>query len=182
MYLILSLLLSLAPVAQAGELAGVTLPDNLTIGGTPVVLNGMGLREKYWIDVYVGGLYLPTKTTSDTKAIQDDVAKRIDMAFIYSKVTKEQMVETFEEGLAKQPETAAALKDRYDRLTGMMDTVLSGEHVVFDYIPGQGTHVIVKGVDRGTIEGVDFMRSLFTIYLGASPPTANLKSGMLGGK
>ena len=29
------------------------------VGEQELVLNGMGLREKFWVDVYVGALYLP---------------------------------------------------------------------------------------------------------------------------
>ncbi|HEX6929025.1 MAG TPA: chalcone isomerase family protein, partial [Gammaproteobacteria bacterium] len=54
-------LLAAAFVAFAGgvsaaELAGVTLPDTASVGGQELVLNGMGLREKFWVDVYVGAL------------------------------------------------------------------------------------------------------------------------------
>ena len=50
--MLLSLLLALSP-AHAATLAGVTLADTATVGGQPVVLNGMGLREKYFLDIYV---------------------------------------------------------------------------------------------------------------------------------
>jgi len=61
-----------------------------------------------------------------------------------------------------------------------MELVHSGDEVVFDYVPGKGTQVKVKGKDKGTIEGADFMRALWTIYLGPNPPSESLKKGMLG--
>jgi hypothetical protein len=178
----ITLLLSLlfAPVALAASLSSVTLPDTATVGGQSLVLNGLGLREKYFIDVYVGGLYLPAKTTDASKAIGDDVPKRIVMAFIYSKVTKDQLCETYSEGVAKLAD-GATLKPRFDTLCSYMGDVVSGDQVVLDYVPGSGTTVSVKGAAMGTIPGADFMRGLWTIYLGASPPTEKLKKGMLGG-
>lgn len=178
--LMLALALSSAAPALAASLSSVTLPDTATIGGQSLVLNGLGLREKYFIDVYVGGLYLPAKTTDAAKAISDDVPKRIVMAFIYNKVTKDQLCETYYEGLAKQPENAA-LKPKYDTLCDYLGDVASGDQVALDYVPGTGTTVSVKGSAQGTIAGADFMRSLFTVYLGAAPPTEKLKKGMLGG-
>ena len=47
----------------AATLADVTLPDTVTVGNQTLVLNGMGLRTKLFIKVYVGGLYLEKKST-----------------------------------------------------------------------------------------------------------------------
>jgi len=84
------LLLAALNLAQAGELAGVKVPDQVTVGGQPLALNGMGLREKIVIDVYVGSLYLPQKTSQASKAVDADVPKRIQLNFIYETVTVEQ--------------------------------------------------------------------------------------------
>lgn len=174
------LLSGLLSVAQAGTLAGVTVPDTATVGGQALVLNGMGLREKFFFDIYVGSLYLPTKTTSSTTAITEDTAKRITMSFIYGKVTKDQVNEAFDEALANQADKAAALKDRFEKLKGWMGDILSGESMQYDYVPGTGTTVTVKGVVKGTIEGKDFMEALWSVYIGPKPATAALKAGMLG--
>ena len=40
------------------EIGGVTLTDTQIIGDETLVLNGGGIREKFWLDMYVGGLYL----------------------------------------------------------------------------------------------------------------------------
>jgi hypothetical protein len=158
-------LCTLLAAADAASLAGVTMPDTATIGGQPVVLNGMGLREKYWIDVYVGGLYLPSKTTDAARAIADDVPKKIVMQFTYA-LDKAKLSETMSESISR---------------SSSAEVVAPGDQVVLEYVPGQGTSIIVKGTKKGTIPGIDFMQALFEIYLGAKPPTADLKSGLLGG-
>jgi Chalcone isomerase-like len=170
----------LSGVAEAGTLAGVTLPDSTTVGGSTVVLNGMGLREKYFIDIYVGALYLPAKTTDATKAITADEPKRIVMHFTYSSVPKDKVNETFDSGFAGVP-GHEAYQDRIDTLKGMMTDFTTGDVVTLDYVPGAGTTVTVKGQNKGTIAGADFMKGLWTVYLGPKPPTAALKAGMLGG-
>lgn len=175
----MALLLLLLSLASAGQLAGVTLPDQATVGGQSLVLNGMGLREKFFIDVYVGGLYLPERTTDGATAISRDVPKRLVMHFLYSKVTRDQLCDTFAEGVANLP-NPGAVQDRFDRLCGLLEDVTSGDRIAFDYVPGSGTTVTVKGSPRGTIEGADFMKALFTIYVGPKPPTAKFKSGLLG--
>ena len=175
----LSLLLAMAP-AHAASLAGVTLPDSATVGGQPVVLNGMGLREKYFIDIYVGALYLPAKSKDAAAAVALDAPKRVVMHFIYKEVTAEQMRETFAEGLAKQPGASANVKAGFATLAGMMATVHKGDKVVLDYVPGTGTTVSFNGSKKGTIAGADFMAAVWTIYIGPNPPSGKLKKGMLG--
>lgn len=168
--------------AFAGSLAGVTLPDSATVGGQPVVLNGLGLREKYFFDIYVGGLYLPAKTSDSNKAIQDDVAKKIVMQFIYgSGVTKDQINETFDESFGRQGAAGQAQMANKAKLQGLMEDVAAGDQIVFEYVPGTGTTIFVKGKNKGTIPGADFMKVLFAVYVGPNPPTAALKSGMLSG-
>lgn len=177
MTLALALWLSLS--SYAGELAGVTLPDTVQAGGQTLVLNGMGLREKYFIDVYVGGLYLPAKSSSPDQIINLDAPKRVVMHFIYSKVTKAQMMETLQEGVDKYPQYAS-LKPQMDEFANRMTDVVKGDEVVIDYQPGSGTSVIVRGKNMGTTPGVDFMKLVFSIYVGSNPANEKLKQGMLG--
>jgi len=170
-------LTTLLSTADAGSLAGVTLPDTATVGGQPVVLNGMGLREKYWIDIYVGALYLPAKTSDAGQIISDDVPKKIVMHFVYG-LDQAKLAETMSESIARSDAPDVASKAQ--ELASWMEDVAPGDVVELSYVPGQGTTVTIKGTAKGTIPGAAFMRELFTIYLGPTPPTADLKRGLLG--
>ncbi len=176
--LLLALLLCLP--APARELAGVTLPDTIQLGGQQLQLNGMGLREYFWIDIYVGAMYLPGFTASDVQAIQSDVPKRMVMHFIYSGVTREQMIDTFREGLERNPE-AQAMGDRAERLYAVMEPVGAGDQVVLDYVPGTGLSITLKGEHKDTIPGADFMQAVWTLFIGPVPPSKKLKRGLLAG-
>ena len=100
-----TLALALTTTSSAATLAGVTLPDTATVGGQSVTLNGLGLREKYFIDIYVGGLYLAQPTHDGAAAASTDEAKRMVMHFVYN-VTKSQMGDAFNEGFANSPGAA----------------------------------------------------------------------------
>lgn len=177
---VLACFLLLALAASAASLAGVTLPETATVGGQSLVLNGMGLREKMFFDIYVGGLYLPAKTSDARAAIEQDAPKRVLMHFVYSEVSAAQLREAFEEGRTKHPAGAAQLP-AFEQLYGWLDAVHPGDEVVFDYVPGAGTSVTVKGTHKGTLPGAEFMKVLFSVYLGDHPPTTALKTGLLGG-
>ncbi len=176
----LPLLLALLSPAPACELADVTLPDTIELGGQRLILNGMGLREMLFIDIYVGGMYLPSPITSDEEAITADVPKRMVMHFIYSEVSRDKLVGTFKDGLDNNPE-AKSMGDRAQRLYAIMETVHAGDRVVLDYVPGQGVRITMKGELRETIEGADFMRAVWTLFIGPVPPSKKLKRGLLTG-
>jgi len=166
---------------HAATLAGVTLPDSATVAGQRVELNGLGLREKFFVDIYVGGLYLSHRTTDGAGAIAADEPKRVVMHFIYSKVTREQMVETFEEGFAGLPGVATHRADIDRMIAWVPAQVVAGQEIVFDYSPGKGTSMVLDGKVLGTIPGAEFMKLVWGIYLGPHPPTEDLKRGMLRG-
>lgn len=118
-------------------------------------LNGLGLREKFFFDIYVGGLYLKNKTGDACKAIESDEPKAVVMNFIYSSLTKEQIVEAFDESFAKNPK-AAPLKKISILLFPGFPLPKKGDKFEFDYLPGTGTTFKVNGQSKGTIAGVEF--------------------------
>ena len=113
-------------------------------------------------------------------AITADVPKRMVMHFIYSEVSREKMIETFQEGLENNPE-AKSMGERAQRLYDVMETVHAGDRVVLDYVPGKGLSIYMKGQLKDTIEGADFMRAVWTLYIGPVPPSKKLKRGLLAG-
>lgn len=164
--------------ALAGSLAGVQLPDTATVGGQALVLNGLGLREVMFIDVYVGALYLPAKSQDAAGIITQETPKRVVMHFV-REVGADDIRATLRESLALSPDAATALA-HFDTMSGWLSDLRAGDQVVLDYLPGEGTQVRVKGQLKGTIPGSAFMRAIWGIWLGPTPPSAALKQGMLG--
>lgn len=174
-------LLLIAALAHAKALAGVTLADTATVGGESVKLNGLGLRERYFLDIYVGALYLQHPTADAASAIAADEPKRVLMHFIYKAITRDQMVATFHDGFGSTttgPHAANLAKmGSWVPAAG----VKGGDEIGFDYVPGVGTSMTLNGRVLGTIPGAEFMKLIFGIYLGPQPPTEALKAGLLGG-
>ncbi len=164
--------------ATAAELAGVTLPDSTYLNGRPLVLNGMGLREKYFVDVYVGGLYLVARTSDLGVALRPDAPRRIHMHFVYSEVEAAKLVETYREGFSRSP-LAGSLQSEIGTFLSWLVTVNQGDQMVLDYVPGKGTTLTIKGQVKGTIAGEPFMRLVFGTYFGPGADK-QLRSGLLG--
>ena len=182
-YLVLAWL-GLAATASGAELAGIFVADEIrSVDDQALVLNGMGLREKFWIDVYVGSLYLSEKSSDVAEILSRPGPWRIQMDFIYKEVAQDQLVDTWKEGFAnnQNADTLRALGARLDQFYGYFSAnVVKGEKFTFDYVPGQGVLVSRNGKELGLIPGEDFKTALLEIWLGNSPADKKLKRGMLG--
>lgn len=179
--LVLAIVVAMATAAWGGELAGVTMPDTVEVGDAELMLNGMGLRKKAIIKVYVAGLYL-TEKASDAAAILDsDSARRLAMDFRFG-VSAEKLCGAWNEGLENNTTDASDdVKAKFETLCGYMEDVEKGETMVYTYVPGKGTEVTVKGSVKGQIEGKDFADALWACWIGDNPPSDSFKKGLLGG-
>ncbi len=178
----LTLLLAVpAMPAAAASLSGVTLPDRAEAGGQPLVLNGLALRKKLIIKVYVAGLYLPQKTRDAGKALAADSPHRMVMHFLYG-VSKDQMCEAWNEGLAANTSNASAeVKKGFTTLCGWMEDIDKGQKLVLTYVPGQGTQVEVNGKAKGTIPGQATADAILATWIGPKPgPGEDFKKDLLG--
>jgi len=178
------LLAAAMQLANAAELAGVEVPDSITLeDGSTLQLNGMGLREKLWIDVYVGSLYLAKRADNVAAALAQTSAYRVQMDFVYKEVASEKLVEAWREGFNRN-QSESRLKqmaERIERFYQMFDeNAVAGDQYVIDYLPGSGTTISKNGQQLGLIEGEDFKEALLEIWVGNYPADRQLKRGMLG--
>jgi len=165
---------------DAATLAGVTLPDTAQIGSTTLVLNGLGLRTKYMVKVYVAGLYLPQRSPDAAAIISADAPKRIVMHFLHG-VSQKQMSGAFDESFSDNtPDAKKILQADIDRLLGALEPAKEGDQMIFTYVPGTGTTLAINDKQKMTIAGPAFGQMLFSVWLGPKPPNAGLKNGILG--
>ena len=181
----LALLLAFAcnPV-QAVEISGVFIEERIeTQSGATLMLNGAGLREKFWVDVYVGSLYLP-KSISDVAAILSTPGPlRIQLDFVYKEVAREKLLESWHEGFEnnQQGEVSQSLQARINQFYALFDSsAVERDQYRFDYQPGSGTRISKNGQQLGIIAGEDFRNALVEIWLGNHPADKDLKKAMLG--
>ncbi len=179
--LVLALVSTLAAPALAGELAGVTLPDTAKAGDKDLVLNGLGLRKKLFIKIYVGGLYLAAKERDAAKILAGDTPRRIVMHFLYG-VSPGQMCDAWDEGLTQNtPNASAEVKTAFKTLCSYMEDIPKGNELVLTYVPGQGTAVEVNGKSKGTLAGKDVADALVSTWIGPDPgPGTDFKNAVLG--
>lgn len=165
---------------HAANLAGVNLPDSVQAGGKTLVLNGLGLRTKFVVKVYVAGLYVEQKSSDAAAILKADAPKRLVMHFVRD-VSKKQMADAFDDSFTSNaPDARKTMKADIDRLLDALEPLKEGDQMVFTYVPGTGTTMSINGKDKLTIAGQAFAPVLFSVWLGPKPPNADLKKGILG--
>ncbi len=177
---ILAFFVTISTNAQT-TVAGVTVPNTLKAGSTTLVINGAGLREKYWFDLYVGALYVQTKSKNGPELAKLDKPMAVKMHIVSSKITRDKMVDAINEGFEKSTggntaPISAKIKQLLDAFTG----ISVGD--VFDliYEPGKGVSLYKNAKLATTVPGLDFKQALFGIWLGPDAVDDNLRKGMLG--
>jgi hypothetical protein len=178
--LALSLTLA-AAVAEAKTVAGVNLPDTVSVNGQTLVLNGAGIRKKLFIKVYVGALYLTAKQSDATAVITADTPRRMVMHFVFG-VTKSQISEAWEEGLRDNtPNASAEVKANFNKLVSWMADIDKGKELVMTYVPNSGTIIEVNGIAKGTLPGKATADAILATWIGPKPgPGEDFKKDVLG--
>ena len=182
----LTLVLAMLVTASANAMTvgDAEIPDSYAIPGseTTLVLNGAGIREKFFMDIYVGALYLPVATPDAAAILGDEGPASVLMHFLHKEVSKEKINAGWRDGLADNTtaEQFAALEERLEEFSSLFRTVARGDDIRIDYLPGDGTQVRINGEWRGSVEGNDFFRALLSVWLGNSPASKGLRRAMLG--
>ena len=171
-------------LTNAVEFSGVFIDDEIRLeDGQALVLNGVGLREKFWIDVYVGSLYLSSKSDDVAEILSNPGPWRVQLDFVYKEVASEKLLDSWHQGFEKNQsaETLNKLQPRIDQFYSYFATsTVAKDQYRFDYFPGMGVSISKNEQQLGQIPGDDFKNALLEIWLGNHPADKKLKKGMLG--
>jgi hypothetical protein len=168
-FLLPVLLLSGNP-ARAANIEGVAIPDSLTIADTTLLLNGAGIREKFFMDIYIGALYLPARTPDAAAILSDRGPACVLMHILHGKIDREKITGAWTEGMS-----ANLGSGEMQALQPTLDAFIR-----IDYVPARGTEVRINDQLRGTAGDNTFFRALLKVWLGPEPVSSSLKKAMLG--
>lgn len=175
------MLLVATSVGHAAALAGVSMAGSYDVAGEHLTLNGMAVRDKFFIKVYVGALYLPKPMTNADDIIHADTPKALLMQFVRD-VKRDKLVQAYREAFASNaPDLAASQKTNVDQFLAFLTDVKEGDRIGFVYEPGKGSRLSLNGSDKLTIAGKAFADLFLLVYIGPHPPTDDVKRGLLGG-
>ncbi len=166
---------------------GVKFAPTAQVAGAPLVLNGAGIRYKFVVKVYAAGLYMTAKANNTAAALAVPGPKRVQVT-MYRDIDANELGRLFTRGMQDN-----APKDEFSRLIpgtikladifSQRKKLLNGETFSVDFVPGQGTMVLVNGKQLGeTIKEPEFFNAMLRIWLGDNPADNQLKDALLGRK
>ncbi len=169
--------------SMAMKVGGVVLPESIPCGKKVLYLNGAGIRKKFFLSLYVAGLYLPHRTSSVQEILSPDTPVALRLCIVSRLISSHNMEKATREGFEKS--THGHLKGLEKRIDDFI-SVFKCEPIkrgdVFDlvYVPGKGVEAYKNGKMLKVIEGVDFKQALFGIWLSDNPVQKDLKEKLLG--
>ena len=170
-------------LAVAATKAGVTMSDTMQIGGKTLVLNGMGVRAFTILHIngYVGALYLPQKTSDADAALAEKGPKALFMQFLRGAGVDRvhQMYLASSKLYCSKHVCTDGDKVAFEKLLGTVRPVQPGDRTGF-IVTDAGVQVLFNGTEVIKIADPAFGRTILDSDLGTTPPSAELRDGLLG--
>ena len=176
----------LATHGEALTIGGVQLDESLKFADldTELILNGGGIRETFFVDIYVAGLYLTKKSSDYADIMNRDESMAIKIQITSKLVNSKRFMEATEDGFKRTTNNDPAyIQEEIDQALNVFDSTFRvGD--VFDivYVKGTGTKFYKNGNFIATVKGMEFKKALFGIWIIDKPShkCENLRLGMLG--
>ena len=169
---------------QAKVVEGIEFSDTLAADYyyPEMKLNGAAKRTYYYVvDMYVGLLYLQNPSSSAEAIIADAGYKRMVFHTLLSRASGRRIGKALYEALKLSPEEAAKLGAPIDDVIAMFDVAMfEGDETHIEYVPGDGTRIVIKGELRGEIPGKALFDAFLGIWIGAEPFSEEFKAGIFG--
>ena len=166
------------------QVGSTQFEDKLTKEGTELVLNGAGLREIFFVDVYSAGLYLTQKSNDANTVITMKGPKSVRLV-LERDVDAADFVEALNDGITDNTteKEREELKTELQSLIAVMNLigdVKKGDQVDFDFTNKHATSVSVNGKLIGEkIGGLKLYQAVLKIWLGDKPIDSGLKADLL---
>jgi hypothetical protein len=174
----LPLLLALAAPAMARDLG--PLPATLTVEGHLLQLNGAGLRTRFFVDVYVGVLYLERRSDDPAAILAADQPWAVTMLFRRD-VSHERILDAFVSAFElNSPGQLERLRPQLEVFHAILEDVKEGQAVRLHYLPGAGTTLTAPGGATATVPGRSFGEAMLRTWIGEHPADSRLKDALLG--
>jgi hypothetical protein len=185
-----ALLLTAALGCSAGALAavevgGVKLEESITVAGTPLQLNGAGVRYKGPFKVYVGDLYTSRPVRTLDELIAAPGPKRLSMTFlreINSAEFGKLLTRGIEDNVSRQ-ELSKVIPGmiRMGDIFAANKSFQVGDVCYLEWDPAKGLSIWAKGkLQSEPINDPAFYRALMSIWFGQVPADWKLKDALLG--
>jgi len=181
--LLLSVQFSTVSAQTQIDVNGVTVPRKIEYQGKTLQLNGAGGRSKMWLEVYVQALYLSQLSQDPQFIIDSDTEMAIRIEITSSMVSSNKLTKAMNAGFEKSAgANLDQLRPRIETFKSFLSDAITEKDVfILAYNPlDQTLNVYKNEVLKGKIQGFDFKKALFGIWLSDKPVDETLKKNLLG--
>lgn len=176
-YSILFFALALPAATDAGT---DIFPPTIEFGDLTMERKGVSqLTVGYIFNVYTAALYQPADTGPDD--VLADLPRHLEIDYL-RKISRADFIKAADDMLAKQhrPEVIQSIQAGIDQINPLYEDVQKGDRYALTYIPGEGTTLKFNGEVKGVIEGAEFARIYFSIWLGENNPYKEFRDRLVG--
>jgi hypothetical protein len=159
---------------------GTAFSDTVTVNQTRLELQGAALlRYMYFIEAYTGALYLPG--TADGSRALEDLPKHLVLEYRVA-ISAKDFARATEKKIRESVSDAEfqRLLPKITALNRLYRDVVPKDRYALTYMPGSGTLLTYNTTPLGTIEGPEFARAVFSIWIGANPIDKGFRDKLLG--
>lgn len=178
---LLATLLSLTAAVLSAAEPDPAFPESAEIGGAEVKKRGeYRYVYRYFFKLYDAALYAPSDAEpTDIPEAKTDM--RIQFRYL-REIEKSIILKSADRMLEKNLNDAQReqIAERVDKINEAYKTVLEGDTSSLTYVRGEGTTLRINGESVVTLEGEDFARLYFRIWLGDKPLSTSLRAALLG--
>jgi hypothetical protein len=163
----------------SAEVEGIVFNDEYLLTGEKLQIRGYSvLNYMLVIKAYAGALYLRSQTTPD-QALSD--IPRILELYYFHKISAQDFRDSTTEMIKKNtsPDEFSGIKSQLDQFNGLYRDVNPGDRYRAEYIPGKGTTLYLNGRALGSINGREFSRAFFSIWIGKNPIDKKFRDQLL---
>ncbi len=174
------LVMCLTASAHAVQVDGVNLPDELTVEGQRLVLNGAGSRLYSFlkIKVYSAGLYVPVKT-SDAQALLNAGYPRAVHLQMRVSSKKEDAIKAWDHYLTLNCKAPCMLTpERRAPFFNALASLKEGDEETYVF-SSAGLELKRNGVRVAIVDDLELARTVLAGWIGSEPTTVELKSALL---
>ncbi len=183
--------------------SGIKFPDKIGYNKKVLYLNGAGIRTKFFMNIYVAGLYVTKKTNDAATIINANEAMTMRVTIISSMLTGETMENAIREGFERSMNgNVSEIKEQIDLCCKLFtdSPTKVGDQYDLNFTPGIGFSSTKNGKsyttsqfgkfsngqsDEGNLafspgKNNIFKKATFGIWLGDDPVDEGLRESLLG--
>jgi hypothetical protein len=174
----IALILGFCVPANAADVLGVNFSEEIKDEGVDMELKGTGIKSVVFIKAFVAGFYADENNDPTDLG---EFAKRVDVQYFVSIPGKK--LNAFTIDSMKDNITDSEFENIMEKVAIMRDYFVDlkpGDRFSLTYIPGVGTKFAHNNELVGVIEGKEFAKAIFSVWVGERPFDKKLRDQILG--